>query len=114
MESKKALKQKIINEVSLQYKKKYDDKVKSLLAYNNNLHRQYDKIYAENARLQQQVAELREVKAQYEDWIERLLDFCNLPEEERTEAATEFVATVKINKSFSALLSDWGIYNEII
>ena len=89
-QSQKSLKAQLINELSKQYKQKYEGTINELqnqLSQSNKLNKElqikYHQINNENQELQEKVNK-------YEDWIQRLQEWCNLPEDERTKAIAEY------------------------
>ena len=94
-QSKNSLKAQLINELSKQYKQKYEDTINNL---QERLKQQIliNKELSLNChRLGNEIDELREKVNKYEDWIRRLQEWCNLPEDERTKAIAEY------NKQFN-------------
>lgn len=94
-QSQKAIKAQLINELSKQYKQKYKDTIKTLqerLTQSNKVNKE---LTFQCNRLQNENDELREKINKYEDWIRRLQEWCNLPEDERTKAIAEY------NKEFN-------------
>ena len=93
--SQKEMKASLINELSKQYKQKYGDKINILqdrlyqtLDVNKNLEKELHRLKNENFELQDKINK-------YEDWIQRLQEWCNLPDDERTKAIAEY------NKQFN-------------
>lgn len=89
-QSQKSMKAQLINELSKQYKQKYENTINSLqerLTQANNINKELS--YQCN-RLENTIDELQEKVIKYEDWIRRLQEWCNLPEDERIKAITEY------------------------
>ena len=89
-QSKNSLKATLINELSKQYKQKYEG---TIIELQERLKQQIliNKELSLNChRLGNEIDELREKVNKYEDWIRRLQEWCNLPEDERTKAIAEY------------------------
>ena len=84
-QTRKALKAEIINELAKKYKQKYEKRIEQLA-------NSFSSLRTENRQLRIENDELTEKVIKYEDWIHRLLEFCDLPENERAE-------TIKILKA---------------
>lgn len=63
----------------------YRERISSLSKENNEL---YQKLHKKN----NEVLELKDKVEQYEDWIRRLQEFCDLPDDEREKAIKAFRA----------------------
>ena len=77
-QNRKALKAEIRKELAKEYKQRYETRIEQLVNSFRGLN-------IENKRLREQNDELTEKVQKYEDWNTRLLEFCNLPEDERKE-----------------------------
>lgn len=84
-QSKKEIKAQLINEISKQFKNSYENKIESmskriaeLSTRKNDLEKRVNELSTRNEELEQKVN-------MYEDWINRLQDFCNLSESDRLE-----------------------------
>ena len=82
-QSKKEMKAQLINVLSKQFKTKYEDKI-------DRLSKRVDSLSEKNIELEKKVRELsirneelEQKNNQYEDWIQRLQDFCNMTDEDR-------------------------------
>ena len=89
-QSKKEIKAQLINELSKQFKTKYEDKI-------TRLGKRVDGLSEKNIELEKKVRELsirneelEQKNNQYEDWINRLQEFCNLPDDARDKAIEKF------------------------
>lgn len=90
MESQKQIRARLTNEISKQYKKKYEDtiqiyndRIQKLCKSLDVLHEKYDALMERNNELGEKVR-------QYEDWNERLLEFMDLPKDERKQKFQEY------------------------
>ena len=117
-QSQKSLKAQLINELSKQYKQKYENTIISL---QERLKQQIliNKKFSHNCQhLGNEVDELREKLNKYEDWIRRLQEWCNLPEDERTKAIAEYnkqLGEFEFTKQADELLSKmFGPYFKIM
>lgn len=85
--SKKAIKAEIRNKIAKEYRNKYENELAIL-------YRNISKYRSENDQLRYLNEELIEKNQKQEAWINRLLDFCYLPENERKIAFDFFIASV--------------------
>ena len=88
-ETKKQIKAQVINEVRRKYDEKLVEKDERIV----NLNRIVDKLSnscrdkeIENDKLREEMSLLKEKVRQYEDWIERMQEFCDMPDGERQQA----------------------------
>lgn len=85
--SKKAIKAALRNKIAREYQSKYTNKL-------NDLCKIVSRYSSENTILKKQNEELSEKVQKQEAWINRLLDYCDLPENERKVAFDFFIASV--------------------
>lgn len=116
-QTKKQIKAQCMNELQ----GRFDRMNARMLAENQSLHRILKYYKEENERLSKERnslkssnEDLKEKLREYEDWITRLQDFCNLPDGEREAAYKEYMDSLKqktsANKQFVAMES---FYNRI-
>ena len=116
-QTKKQIKAQCMNELQ----GRFDRMNARMLAENQSLHRILKYYNEENERLSKERnslkssnEDLKEKLREYEDWITRLQDFCNLPDGEREAAYKEYMDSLKqktsANKQFVAMES---FYNRI-
>ena len=116
-QTKKQIKAQCMNELQ----GRFDRMNASILAENKRLHQTVNELRDENRALSKEKRDLKnrnevlqEKLSQYEDWIARLQDFCNLPDGEREAAYKEYMDSLKqktsANKQFVAMES---FYNRI-
>ncbi len=84
--SKKAIKAALRNKIAREYQSKYTNKL-------NDLCKIVSRYSSENTILKKQNEELSEKVQKQEAWINRLLDFLDLPENERKVAFDFFIAS---------------------
>lgn len=61
-----------------------------------------------NQDLREENERLKEKVEQYEDWIYRLQEFCNLPEDMRDKAIRKYTEEVKMQEEFNSFMnSEW-------
>lgn len=120
-ETKKQIKAQIVNEVRRQFDQKLQQKTEAIELWQkkyidlNTVHRNVSKecqlLRDENDLLKQKVA-------QYEEWVERMQEFCNLPEEERKQAFTTYMDGIKSrmerDEEMKALGSFFGHYMSML
>lgn len=119
-ENKKQIKAQVINEVQRLYKQKfnaYEEKIEHLTSLfdkeqscNIELRKKVDHLEHENMDLTNKVE-------QYELWIERMMDFCNLPDNERQTAFKTYLDEIKskdaANKAFEQVGKFFNSYMSI-
>ena len=103
-ETRKQIVERTRSEVARQYSVKIEE-----------MRGQYERLFNEFEQLSKQVKQLRtendslrEINSQYEDWINRLQDFCNLPDEEREEAINRYKLQKSIDKKMSVIANMFG------
>ena len=80
-ETKKQIVAQTINKMSAQY----NAKLKAVHKQNDELKSKCSVLYNENKSLKENLAEANEKIRQYEDWIQRLQEFMDMPESMRQE-----------------------------
>jgi SMC interacting uncharacterized protein involved in chromosome segregation len=58
------------------------------------------------SKLEESNTELTEKVSQYEEWIERMQDFCNLPENERQKAFATYLDGIKSKTEANEAISN--------
>lgn len=94
------------NEVAKQYKRKIVD-LEERLKRANDGQWQFMRAYGEE---RQRADELQEKVNQYEDWIRRLQEFMDMPEDAREQAYATMQSNKKLAESMSHIM---GIYERI-
>jgi len=101
-ESKKQIKAQVVNEVQKQFANKVA-KLETSLNYQKTCVKE---LYNENRELRKENNKLKEENQtfklkveQYNEWVERLQDFCNLPENERKQAFESYLDSMKAKAS---------------
>ena len=100
-ETRKQIFARARNEIS----KSYNDRIKDLENRNNSLLNDFVEISRKNRDLREEVDKLNEKLCQYEDWINRLQEFCNLPEDARKDAIQKYKTEKKLNAQMSQLMN---------
>lgn len=99
--SLKEIREQTRNEVAKQYKKKisdYEERIHALHLSHENMWKKWSELSKEND-------ELKEKLHIYEDWINRLQDFCNLPDEEREKAVKQYQTNIEVNEKIDSLMA---------
>ena len=109
-ETKKQIKAQVINELNrkferdTQYLKERGDR---LAQKNCELSNENDRLIKENRKFKEENENLKAELAQHKEWIERMQDFCNLPEAERAPAFKTYLdgigAKAKSDKELAAI-----------
>ena len=100
-ETRKQIIARTRNEIS----KSYNDKIKDLENRNKSLLNDFVEMSRRNRDLREEVDKLNEKICQYEDWINRLQEFCNLPEDARKDAIQKYKTEKKLNAQMSQLMN---------
>lgn len=116
-ETKKQIKAQLINEV----KKQYECKIKDLQDSRDYWRKHCTEALSEQSKLIKQKQELEnknlELKdkiLQYEEWIERMQDFCNLPESERKSAFKIYIDEIAAKAEHErSMLETISVFNNI-
>lgn len=106
----KQIKAQLINELSKKYKESYGKDVKFFQG-------EYKRVEADNQRIRKKFKELKnrneelEQKVlQYEDWIHRLQEWCNLPDNEREEAIKKYKEDKKVSEMLGSFTDMFSPY----
>lgn len=99
--SLKEIREQTRNEVAKQYNKKISDYEERIHA----LHLSHEKMWKKCDELSKENDELKEKLHIYEDWINRLQDFCNLPDEEREKAVKQYQTNIEVNEKLDSLMA---------
>lgn len=107
-ESKKQIKAQLINEVQKQFR----DKIAETEASRDSWRSCAVKTQDENRELKKRIKKLTEEnekmkleRARQDEWIERMQEFCNLPEKQRREAYLSYLDSIKAEKRLSDIIS---------
>lgn len=116
-ETKKQIKAQVTNEVRRAYSKKIDEyeaRIKILAEMYDNEQKLYFELSKKYGEVSDKNRELSEKLAQYDEWVERMQDFCNLPENERQEAFKTYVSNIKSKAKVNSAMEDvLGFYSNI-
>ena len=110
-ETKKQIKAQLTNELS----RKFDERVKDIKASAKRLQDEYLEIQKsnldlvkKNKELTDENLELKEKIAQYEEWVERMQDFCNLPDHDRQYAFKTYLSEIESKAKANETLNTLG------
>ena len=98
-ELKKEIRETVRKEMRAKYEKERDDEKRRY----QDLWQRYEAKCDEAHKLSAENAELKEKVAAFEDWNRRLMEFMDMPEEERGEAVKRYIT----DKKFEEVLSKW-------
>ena len=108
-ETRKQIEAQVRNKLARQYNERlklaYESKVE---AWNS-----YDRVCRDNQDLREENERLKEKVEQYENWIDRLQEFCNMPDDMRDKAIQKFVEETKMQKVFDTLTDRAGWFAHI-
>lgn len=100
-ETRKQIEAQVRNKLAKQYNERLE------LA-NKGKAEAWKAFYRANQDLKEENERLKEKIEQYEDWIYRLQEFCNLPEDMRDKAIREYTEEVKMREELNSFTnSEW-------
>lgn len=103
----KARKQ-IVEQTRNEVVKQYTAKLQILMERINKLTKDYDIEKQKRIEYQKRIDELQEKVNQYEDWIQRLQDFMDIPESQREEYIAHMKEQENVNKIMRQIIN---LYN---
>ena len=71
-------------------------------------------ISVENKKLREENDELKEKIRVYEEWLDRMQEFCNLPEDERLNAVRQYKSKIGVNEVLEELTKKFSNYFDIM
>ena len=101
-ETKKQIKAQLINEMSKKLDAKFKDVEERATRWKNNYYEacaKCNELAKEKDRLQEENETLKDQLNQHKEWIERMQEFCNLPEEERQSAMKTYIEGIEAKKN---------------
>ena len=104
--NKKQIEANLRNKLASQYK----EKVEQLKNEKVVLEKRYNEMYERARKAEIERDELQEKVAQYEDWNNRLQEFMDMSEEDRTA----YVENLKRTKELDEVISHFGFYNKML
>ncbi len=117
----KQLKATLTNEIAKRFKAKINNletRIEDLASKYTECDNARKKLHEENSALKDENTALKNEITQYKEWIERMQDFCNLPEKEREVAFKTYLDEIKskneAEKSLSALTSLYLNFSNIL
>ena len=90
----------------LEIKKTYDEKIRSLEERCKN----YDSLTKELKAEKDKVLELEKELRQKEEWINHMLEYCNMTEEELSAEKLNLEAKVRVAESMDKMSTLFGIF----
>lgn len=93
----------IREEMRKQMSAKYKQEVERLKELAKNRAKAYLEATNRIAKLEDENSKLKEKLSAQQDWIERLMEFVDMPEEHRHEAVQKYVNERKMSEDFHAL-----------
>lgn len=67
-----------------------------------------------NQKLREENDELKEKIRVYEEWLDRMQEFCNLPEDERLNAVQNYQTKIKTNAAMKEIAKVFSPYFDIM
>jgi len=108
-ETRKQIEAQVRNKLARQYNERLELAYKSRVEAWNS----FNRVCKDNQDLREENERLKEKVEQYENWIERLQEFCNMPEDMRDKAIQKFVEEVKMQEVFDTLTDKIGWFSHI-
>ena len=108
-ETVKQIKARVINEVNTKYAKRIEDTENSLKEWRTKYFEEINRseeLSKKNKELREENDSLKAKIQQYDEWIERMQDFCNLPEEERRDAFETYFDNIKSENESKEVFSN--------
>lgn len=102
----KSIKQ-IREEVRLETKKVYEDKINSL----ENKCKDYDSLVKELNSEKEKVLKLEEELRQCKDWVNRMLEYCNMDEKDLLAEKVKMEVDAEYAKTMKTALCIFGLFN---
>ena len=97
----------IREEVRKQMAAKYRDEIERLKKLANDRWENYIDATKRLADLHDENEQLKEKLAVQKDWIDRLMQFIDIPDEQRSKAVKEYIANRQMSEDFRALFSPY-------
>lgn len=110
----KSIKVQIRQEIAKEYKKVYEEKVNNLIERIKTLSELNNKLINDNSLLRERNEELEVKNNEFEDWIHRLQEYVNMPEEERFLTIENFRKKQHLEKSLNEHLSLFEPYFKLL
>lgn len=108
-ETRKQIEAQVRNKLARQYNERLELAHKSKAEAWNS----FNRVCKDNQDLREENERLKEKVEQYENWIERLQEFCNMPEDMRDKAIQKFAEEVKMQEVFDTLTDRVGWFAHI-
>lgn len=110
-ETKKQIKAQLINEVQRSYQQKMDN-YENHISYLSGLFQReqahVNELREKNKALTDENLKLKNQVEQYQEWVERMQDFCNLPENERQTAFKTYLNEIESKTEANETLNSLG------
>ena len=101
----------IVEQTRNEVVKQYTAKLQILMERINKLTKDYDIEKQKRIECQERIDELQEKVNQYEDWIQRLQEFIDIPESQKEEYIVHMKVQEDANKIISNMLKNAEIFN---
>lgn len=101
----------IVEQTRNEVVKQYTANLQILMERINKLTKDYDIEKQKRIECQERINELQEKVSQYEDWIQRLQEFMEMPENQREEYIVHMKAQDNANKIMLNMLKNAEIFN---
>lgn len=108
-ETRKQIEAQVRNKLARQYNQRLELAHKSKTEAWNS----FNRVCKDNQDLREENERLKEKVEQYENWIERLQEFCNMPDDTRDKAIQKFVEEVKMQEVFDTITDKIGWFSHI-
>ena len=109
-ESKKQIKAQLVNEIAAQYRHETNHWKENYEA----MRKVAEKAKKERDEAIERANNAENKLAEYEDWISRLQDFCNLSDEDREKEIAKMKEDSEKESKFNVYLERFGIWNKFL
>lgn len=106
----KQTKRQIVEQTRNKIAHNYASKIKELENKIKELSKKKFDLCIENEKLKLENEQCKEKIAQYEDWIYRLQEFMDMPNELRNEKFNEYISKKNANETLNNLIKKFGTY----
>lgn len=97
----------IREEARKEFARKHGIEIERFRERNADLSSRLNKAETEAWKAKQENEKLKEQLATQKEWIERLMDFVNMPDDERHDAIQKYITNRKMTEDFQALFAPY-------
>lgn len=105
-QTRKAMRASVRKELAEAYRNKYEDRIRMMGDNFDKLHRRHKELVERYGELMEENDMLKVKLHQYEDWIERLREFCNMDIRERENYKEEMRRNMEEARAINEMLEN--------